>query len=130
MLNLKLGNNELTVTLKDRITIAVPVILMRLQYTQGSTIVKIVKVDDVNSAAAKANKLQLELVAAQGAEDLANGKVFLEGGDYNYEIYESPDAVLTVAGKNRLEKGLAKYDTDTNVEADYDDVPTEKFYKE
>ena len=130
MLNLKLGNNNLSVTLNERITIAVPVILLRLQYTQSSNAFKIIKVIDVSAASDKNNKLELELVTTQVAEDLDNGKVFLGGGDYNYEIYESINSVLDVTGKNRLEKGLAKYDTDTNVEADYNDVPAEKIYKE
>lgn len=129
MLNLKLGNNDLSVTLNERITIDTPIILLLLQYTQSTTAIKIIKVSDVSASGDRVNKLQLELVATQGAEDLDNGKVFLGGGDYNYEIYESINSVLDVTGKNRLEKGLAKYDTDTNVEADYDDVPAEKIYK-
>ena len=130
MLNLKLGNNDLSVTLNERITIDTPVILLLLQYTQSTTTIKIINVTDVSASGDRVNKLQLELVATQGDEDLDNGKVFLGGGDYNYEIYESINSVLDVTGKNRLEKGIVKYDTDTNVEADYDDVPTEKIYKE
>lgn len=130
MLNLKIGNNDLFVTLNERITIVAPVILLRLQYTQSTTVFKIVKVNDVSAASDKNNKLELELVSTQVAEDLDNGKIFLRGGDYNYEIYESVDSALDVTGKNRLEKGLAKFDIDTNVDKEYDDVPTEKIYKQ
>ena len=130
MLNLKAGNNALHVTLNERITLVRPVILLRLEHTQSSSDVKIIKVLDSSLPTDKANIIALELVANQASEDLDNGKVFLRIGDYLYQIYESPDSILDITGKTRLEQGLAKFDEPTNVDNIYDDTPDEKIYVE
>lgn len=128
MINLELGVKEYTVTLNERIDIDNPVILLLLTYTQGETFEKLLKVVDNSASGDRANDIQFEIVNTEAAEDLANGKVHLLPGDYNYKFYQSPDAVLDITGKKFLEKGLARYDVPQNIEKEYDDTPEEKFY--
>jgi len=130
MLNLILGNNTKAVSLNERITLVNPFFLLVLIDSQKTTDVKIMLVVDVAPAVNRLNEIEIELVANQGAEDLANGKVFLVTGDYNYEIYESANAALDITGKNRIQRGLAKFAVDTNeVQKEYNDIPDEKIYK-
>jgi hypothetical protein len=129
MINLKQGNNDLFVSLNERIKLDSPFIILMLQDTQSTPDIKLMLVADISDPSDRLNNIQLELVATEGAEDLANGKVFLYPGDYYYQIYESADDVLDITGKHRLERGLAKYDIDTNTDQNYNDTPDEKIYR-
>ena len=64
------------------------------------------------SANCKANEIVFELVDEVG-EDLSAGKVFLPGGNYNYEIFESAVDDLDITGKKLLDNDLLRFDTDT-----------------
>ena len=60
-------------------------------------------------------------------EDLLNGLVYLDKGDYNYTFYNNDTLTTDLTNAVFLEKGLLKYDTDL-VSTDYDSSQTEYIY--
>ncbi len=125
MINVSFGNNEKTVTLKDRIDIEPVFLIMYLGFTGQNDFEKTLQVVDQSSANCKANEIVFELVD-EGSEDLSAGKVYLIGGNYNYQIYQSDAPGVDITGKKLLEQGLLRYDTETFTEDSLDAEETEK----
>ncbi len=109
MVNLELGLNNVYVTLSERVELAAPIYLVKITSQNNPTDSKIALLTDISVASERVNNLLLEVVTT--SEDLANGKILLEGGDYTYEFYESADAILDVTGKHLLETGMMRYST-------------------
>ena len=112
MINVIFGNNEKTVTLKDRIDIDPVFLILYLRFTGQNDFVKVLQVSDLASAGCTTNELAFELVN-EGDEDLLNSKVYLIGGNYNYQIYQSDAPGVDITGKKLLEQGLLRYDVPT-----------------
>jgi hypothetical protein len=128
MINVSLGNNERAVTLRERVVIAAPFYLMGLTFKGDNNAEKLLLVTDSSAATDRVNCINFEIVATEGAEDLANGKVYLIGGNYNYRIFERLDNSLTLVDSNLLEKGIVRYDTESNVTTEYNKTDNDFTY--
>jgi hypothetical protein len=117
MVNVQIGLNEASVTLNERSVLPSPYYLLKLVNKGNSSDVKIALVTDLTPTA-RVNKMSIEVVASLVDEDLNLGKIYLTGGDYIYEFYESSTTTLDVTGLTLLEKGMLRYDT-TLSETDY-----------
>ena len=87
---------------------------------------KIFIVSNITNAGDRVNALSFELVV-EADEDLLNGLVYLDKGDYNYTFYNNDTLTTDLTNAVFLEKGLLKYDTDL-VSTDYDSSQTEYIY--
>ena len=108
MINASLGNNERAVTLRERVELAVPFFLMGLSFKGDNNAEKLLLISDTSAATDRVNLINFEIVDDEGDEDLANGKVYLLGGNYNYRIFERADNSLTLVDSNLLEKGILR----------------------
>ena len=129
MINVSLGTNKVYVTLRERVELPTPIFLIGLKAQGNSKDEIILKSDDTNPATKRVNELNIEVVATSGAEDLANGKVFLRGGNYNYRIFESDNPALDITDKKLLEQGILRFDTESNTEVDYTKTDTDFTYE-
>lgn len=129
MINVQQGINLFALSLNERITLENPNLLMELEYTQSSPDKKIMLVLDTSAQGDRLNLITIEVVANEADEDLSAAKVYLMPGDYYYKVYESTDTALDITGKNRIERGILKYDVDTNTDEVYTDNPDEKIYR-
>ena len=125
MITVEFGNNEETVSLKDRIDIEPVFLILWLESTTESSFIKALQVEDIAGADCKYNEIAFELVN-ENDEDLDNGKVFLLEGNYNYKIYQSDTAGTDINGKKLLEKGLLRYPVDTQDDKALDNATTDK----
>lgn len=119
MINASLGNNERAVTLRERVELTAPFFLMGLSFKGDNNAEKLLLITDTSAATDRVNLINFEIVATEGAEDLANGKVYLLGGNYNYRIFERANDSLTLVDSNLLEKGILRFDTESNVTTEY-----------
>ena len=129
MINVSLGTNKVYVTLRERGELPTPVFLVGLTAQKDNNDEVIWLSIDTSAATKRVNELNIELVATKALEDLANGKVFLTGGNYNYRIFESDSPALDVTGKKLLEHGLLRFDTESNTEVDYTKTDTDFTYE-
>ena len=119
MINPSLGNNERAVTLRERVELTAPFFLMGLSFKGDNNAEKLLLISDTSAATDRVNLINFEIVDDEGDEDLANGKVYLLGGNYNYRIFERADNSLTLVDSNLLEKGILRFDTESNVTTEY-----------
>ena len=119
MINASLGNNERAVTLRERVELTAPFFLMGLSFKGDNNAEKLLLISDTSAATDRVNHINFEIVDDEGDEDLANGKVYLLGGNYNYRIFERADNSLTLVDSNLLEKGILRFDTESNVTTEY-----------
>ncbi len=119
MINASLGNNERAVTLRERVELTAPFFLMGLSFKGDNNAEKLLLISDTSAATDRVNLINFEIVDDEGDEDLANGKVYLLGGNYNYRIFERADNSLTLVDSNLLEKGILRFDTESNVTTEY-----------
>lgn len=103
--------NTVYVTLSERVTLAAPVFLVKIMPQGNPNAFKVVRVLDVSTKLDRVNAIQIEVKATEEAEDLDNGAIYLTGGDYKYEFYESSDTVRDIDGKTFLEDGQMVFDT-------------------
>lgn len=120
MINLVQGNNQAYVTLSEKVELAAPVFLLKVTSQSNSDDIKIAVVTDSSNNANRTNRIAIEVVTSSGLEDLANGQIYLTGGDYIYEFYESADSTLDISGKKLLERGYLRYNTE-EIETNYSD---------
>jgi hypothetical protein len=127
MINVIIGINKVYATLTERVTVASPFYLLNL-IKIGDNTKKLALVDDL-SPLDRVNTLVLELVTDINLEDLSNGLVYLDAGDYKYEFYQSEDEILDLTGKKLLESGLLTYNP-IIISDQYNTTNTEKVYGE
>jgi len=120
MIRVKSGENILYATLSERESVASPVYSLKLTSKENKSNPKTVTPTDLSVAGERVNKLRIEVVTDSNLEDLPNGLVFLNGGDYLYEIRNNEDKLL--------EKGVLMYDTTLQSEDYTDNNVTEKVY--
>lgn len=106
MLNVKTGINLLYATLSERGGVASLVYSMKIIPTEAKTNAKTITLTDLTNVGDRVNKLQMTIVPDVNQEDFPIGKVFLNGGDYIYEIYNQLGDLI--------EKGMLKFDTTLN----------------
>ena len=128
MIYLNEGANMVPVTLRDRIKLASPNILVKLEYTQASSHTKILLAIDSSQTSDRVSLLGIELVTNPNDEDLPNGKVYLQSGNHHYTIYESDTTALDIDGKCELTRGILRYDVDHSDGDDYERDITEIVY--
>ena len=92
---------------------------MGLSFKGDNNAEKLLLISDTSAATDRVNLINFEIVDDEGDEDLANGKVYLLGGNYNYRIFERADNSLTLVDSNLLEKGILRFDTESNVTTEY-----------
>ena len=109
-------------------TLTNPDILINLVFRDETTKNKVVKTQDISSNEDRVNELTIEVVATEVAQDLDNGKVFLNSGFYSYEMFESDDGTRDIAGKNLLETGILNFNTD-ETQKEYVGQQNETIYK-
>ena len=119
MINASLGNNERAVTLRERVELTAPFFLMGLSFKGDNNAEELLLISDTSAATARVNLINFEIVDDEGDEDLANCKVYLIGGNYNYRIFERADNSLTLVDSNLLEKGILRFATESNVTTEY-----------
>lgn len=127
MINLAQGINSVFVTLRERSELTNPDILVSFTYRDKTSETKTLKTSDSSASTDRVNKINIEVVASEGAEDLDNAKIFLRSGDYEYKIYESDDGTTDVTGKKLLEVGVANYNEDLD-SLEYERDIEEKVY--
>lgn len=128
MITLETGINPVFVTLFERMTLTNPDILINLIFRDETTKNKVVKTADISSNEDRVNELTVEVVAAEINEDLDFGKVYLNSGFYSYQMFESNDGTRDITGKNLLETGILRFNTD-ETQTEYVGQQTETIYK-
>lgn len=125
MLNVNIGINKVSATLSERVTISAPFYILKLIKQEDNTFQLISVLD--SAPFSRVNQLTLELVISEATEDLPNGLVFLTGGTYKYEFYQSDTSALVITDNKLLESGLLKYDTQLQ-STQYNTINIEKTY--
>lgn len=128
MINVVLGTNKVYVTLRERVELLTPIFLVGLKAKGDSNAEIILKSIDTNPATKRVNELNIEVVDDIVDQDLANGKVLLKGGNYNYRIFETDNPALDITGKKLLEQGILRYDTEANTDINYNKTDTDFTY--
>ena len=123
MIRVNFGNNTVYATLSERAELSN--VVLKLDSLDG-VLSKIFIVSNITNAGDRVNALSFELVV-EADEDLLNGLVYLDKGDYNYTFYNNDTLTTDLTNAVFLEKGLLKYDTDL-VSTDYDSSQTEYIY--
>lgn len=112
-------------TLTEKSTISNPYYVFK--FTKEST--NVTKVFRATDGSAYTDRYNSFTITLNTTEDLPNGTVDLSQGQYHYEVYESSTAVLSTAGLNKVEDGIAVVDI-TNTEVVYvQDSTKDTFYE-
>lgn len=106
MLHVNTGINNLYATLSEREGVASLTYVMKIIPTEAKSNPKTINLTDLTNVGDRVNTFQMTVVSDVNQEDFPNGKVFLSGGDYIYEIYNQLDSLI--------EKGMLKFDTSIN----------------
>jgi len=122
------GTNSVFVTLFERMTLTNPDILVNLVFRDETSANKVIKTIDSSVSTDRVNKLTIEVVTTEGAEDLDNAKVFLNSGYYSYQMYESDDGTRNITGKTLLETGILIFNLD-ETQTEYAGTTNETIYK-
>jgi len=122
------GTNSVFVTLFERMTLTNPDILVNLVFRDETSANKVIKTIDSSVSTDRVNKLTIEVVTTEGAEDLDNAKVFLNSGYYSYQMYESDDGTRNITGKTLLETGILIFNLDETF-TEYAGTTNETIYK-
>ena len=107
MLLLKLGINQIYVTISELNTINNPVYTLIIK-EETTHIEKSIIILDTSTNAIRYNKFQVELVNDPAMEDLANGIVYLNEGKHNYTIMTSTAIGILPALSMICEYGIVK----------------------
>jgi len=114
MINVSQGNNEVYVTLGERLNVALPSLYLAIREQGTEDNEQVVSIQDLAASTDRVNRFALEIVATTALADLTTAKVHLEGGDYTYEIFMSQDALLVDFDKataTSIERGFLRYNT-------------------
>lgn len=114
-----MGENVLYATLSERESVASSLYVMKLTPTENKKNPITLKPIDVTVAGDRVNKIKITLVPSVAQQNLPQSLVFLEGGDYIYEIFNDVGQLL--------EKGMLQYNT-TVPQTQYSNNVTEKVY--
>ena len=109
-------------------TLTNPDILVNLVFRDETSANKVIKTIDSSVSTDRVNKLTIEVVTTEGAEDLDNAKVFLNSGYYSYQMYESDDGTRNITGKTLLETGILIFNLDETF-TEYAGTTNETIYK-
>lgn len=115
MISVELGNNEVYVTLSERIVSSAPHLYLSLVDQASQTNEVIASISDISSSEERVNRFELEIVSTAALADLTSASVYITGGDYIYTIYGSEFDTLATFDKataTLLEVGFLRYDTE------------------
>lgn len=127
---LEIGLNTWSVSLNERILLDAPEILLRVTSSGDRETSKVMLLNDISDPNDRLNKVEITLTDVEGNEDLANGIIFLLPGEYYYEFFESSDTNLNVDGKNRIQRGLLRYETATDSKDYMTQTTTKQYFQE
>ena len=103
------ANNTLILTLTERVTLATPYFLMRLQSRSTNEVKRVILASNLSSSTSRYDQFTL---TESTTEVLTSGTVSLTAGDWYYEIYEQSSSTNLLETNSSvvglLEKGILR----------------------
>lgn len=120
MLHVTTGLNTLRATLNERLSVASSILVMKLTLADAKTNFKNFRVNNLTQPNDRVNTFAMTVVATEAEEDFPLGKVFLNPGDYLYQMFDEFG--------NLLESGMLRFNGSPNQTEYTDNTVTEKVY--